>query len=564
MFDGFMNVSGAGLALIPPTLSDFLTEFSEIEFVNQEFEKPAALIQVNFEITNATFDNDEITLTGTDDQGNEITEVIPWNGDDLELIGTDGKVYVVDADGNLKDAGVLAEGGPPNAGNTTGVDNEGNPKSIPLLGIQFQRGSSKFAFDDVAPDADDNEKKLYPTLSIDGSPDPYYTPFKAIVNDQPDVLLAQIIDPTLDPATIIFKSQSGRKIPATLDGNIFTLALQGLFVDAREVIYATQMLPDSTQQVVGVFNMIHIPGLDLHVSLLPLGDATIPADARATLQALYAAAGVNLTIEALNALPLPSDLLGPDNAIDTEGSSTFANYASEQQAINSYVIQSLGGRYRTDTYYLLFTDKPSSTNLAGFMPLKRQFGYLFNGGDSETKSTQSLVAAHELGHGIFAMKHPFSQHNIPQSTTDWLMDYAQGDQLPYLHWDQIYNPDFEVYLFQGDEQGESILNPTYFCIQGQTLESFSGRCLLDPKGDLIQIPEDVVQIAFYSKEDSDPSLIGRLASFRTNESLFIAELENGNFVGYQDFFDNEIKYQIRVIANRRRLFLDPLKIASIK
>ena len=507
MYEGFMNISGAGLALVPPTLSDFLTEFSELEFVNQDFEKPADLVKVDFEITAATFENGEITLTGTNDQGKEVSQTIPWNGDDIELIGTDGKVYVVDADGNLKEAGVLAEGGPPHAGNTSGVDEQGQPKNIPLLGIEFQRGTGQYAFDDVSPDAHDNEKALYPTLPIAESEEAYHLPFKAIVNNQTDILLAQVIDPNVDPATLLFKAQSGRKISATLNGNIFTLELEGLFKDAREVIYATQILPDSTQQVVGVYNQIHMPGIDLHVSLLPMGDATIPSDAIPTLQSIYATAGVQLTIEALDPLPLPTDLLGFDQSIDTEGSTTFANYSTEQQAINSYVIQSLGSDYRTDTYYLLFTDQPSSTNLAGYMPLKRQFGYLFNGGDAETKSTQALVAAHELGHGIFALKHPFSQHDIPQSTTDWLMDYAQGDQLPYLHWDQIYNPNFEVYLFQGDEQGEQTSTNDFealFSLRNQSdeIKAIDGSyTFITPSGLPITLPSTTTEVIFNTGDE---------------------------------------------------------------
>ncbi|POR20558.1 hypothetical protein BWK58_13950, partial [Flavobacterium columnare] len=63
---------------------------------------------------------------------------------------------------------------------------------------------------------------------------------------------------------------------------------------------------------------------------------------------------------------------------------------------------------------------------------------------------------HELGHGVFELEHPWEQYATgnKNSNTPWLMDYAAGTKLPYVHWQRISHPKFGVYVLDGSTKGE--------------------------------------------------------------------------------------------------------------
>ncbi|NJM78679.1 MAG: hypothetical protein HC854_01865 [Flavobacterium sp.] len=96
------------------------------------------------------------------------------------------------------------------------------------------------------------------------------------------------------------------------------------------------------------------------------------------------------------------------------------------------------------------------------MPLHRQYGFVFSDETrvGETKQTEgsrlATIIAHELGHGAFELEHPWEKfdYNKEAFSTNWLMDYASGAKLPYMHWQQISHPKTKLYLFQSDESGE--------------------------------------------------------------------------------------------------------------
>ena len=103
--------------------------------------------------------------------------------------------------------------------------------------------------------------------------------------------------------------------------------------------------------------------------------------------------------------------------------------------------QYLNTRSKELRYVLFVTDKSSSTGQAGYMRLNGQFGYVY-------KNAPSKTAAHELGHGIFKLEHPTA------SNTKLLMDYSISELLSHKDWQQIGDPKFKFYGFQGQEEGE--------------------------------------------------------------------------------------------------------------
>ena len=108
---------------------------------------------------------------------------------------------------------------------------------------------------------------------------------------------------------------------------------------------------------------------------------------------------------------------------------------------------------KNNEYVLFITEKASSTGQKGFMPLGGQYGYAYKSKDKNTP-------AHELGHGVFRLEHPWSNKLIktPQAATNLLMDYAGGAELSHFDWKQINDPKIKIYAFQKQEEGELKLN----------------------------------------------------------------------------------------------------------
>ncbi|GIM53286.1 hypothetical protein CAPN004_23150 [Capnocytophaga cynodegmi] len=80
------------------------------------------------------------------------------------------------------------------------------------------------------------------------------------------------------------------------------------------------------------------------------------------------------------------------------------------------------------------------------MRLGGQFGFALDG--------NSRTIAHELGHGIFRLEHPFKKDETKKGTFRTLMDYAQETTFTYSDWKQINDPKLKIYAFQGQSQGE--------------------------------------------------------------------------------------------------------------
>ena len=90
----------------------------------------------------------------------------------------------------------------------------------------------------------------------------------------------------------------------------------------------------------------------------------------------------------------------------------------------------------------------STSSTQGFMPLKGQFGYAFN----PTNLVKTI--AHELGHGVFGLKHPYEEFGIAEGVTGYLMDKGDGTVLNHTDWKRMHEPGIQLNWFQKDESGE--------------------------------------------------------------------------------------------------------------
>ncbi|PAM94918.1 hypothetical protein B4N84_10765 [Flavobacterium sp. IR1] len=383
--------------------------------------------------------NGDIVVNGTNGE-----QVIIPGGKDTSITDGNGTVYHVDKNGNGSNQGdEAAKGGKSTPANTDGVDKNGQVTAFTAKGVKVEfteSNSTKYAFDVMPKKATAALEKLYRKVGD------VALPYKAVVNGQSDTVLATvtITDTIVKPENIVFKTQSGAKVDFNRNNNVFTLTVKGNQTYAEEQIIAT-ILQGDKWKVIGAFELVHISPKEVNVALVPT-DKTAQDKLGAIIkktQEIYDKVGIKINFTTAAILDI-SDITG--DKIKTEKNTLTSTYSTEQQKIND--------RYQgsEDSYVLFVTEKASSTGQAGYMRLNGKFGYVFappSGGGG------LKIAAHELGHGIFKLEHPFELYKTTEKGTDLLMDYSEGIVLNHQDWKQINDPGFRLYAFQSQASGES-------------------------------------------------------------------------------------------------------------
>lgn len=391
--------------------------------------------------------NGDIVVNGADGQqviipGGKDTVITDSGGVDANGNPIPPKVYTVDSEGNGSNQGItIADGGKPTPENTDGVDKSGQATAFTAKGISiaFSGNGSKYAFDVMPNNASSVLQKLYKKV------DNKALPYKAVLNGDSDTLLGTVTvtDSNIKLDSIVFKTQNGAKINFTRNDKVFVLTVKGNLSYAEEQILAT-VKQGKKWQVIGAFMLVHISPKDVNVALVPTDDASRDKldEISTETQKIYSKVGVKINFKKEQTLE-GFERVVPNNVtkIQTEKNTLTSTYSAEQQAINAL--------YKGDgnSYVLFVTSKASSTGQDGYMRLNGQFGYVFNSASGKTP-------AHELGHGIFKLEHPFEAYKTSEKSTDFLMDYSSGTVLNHQDWKQINDPAFKLYAFQSQASGE--------------------------------------------------------------------------------------------------------------
>ena len=401
-------------------------------------------INVPFEIDKVETRNGEIVVTGKDGR----KEVFPFGGNDSTVKGkvttttngvtsTQEKIYHIDKDGKVSEPQTVAQGGKPTKENTNGVSKNGEATALTAKGIEVtfeNTADSKYAYEVPTKAYSKDYQKL------DGK----YIPFKAVVKGETEPFLAKvhITDKNISADSLIFKTDKGALIESKrVEGsNDFLLTLKGFHSFAVEQVQAT-IKQGKKYQIAGVFNLVHLSPKTAKVILVPTSENTSMDIDR--VKSIYSKIGVTLDITW--AAPFDITPYLTNGVLETKDVfGDLTDYSPSQQAlINAYKAT---GKVTNDTYYVFITNAKSSTGQGGYMALGGQFGFVFD----QTERT----LAHELGHGIFKLAHPFKkkQHgNVPS-----LMDYTSDENLLFADWKQINDPAFKIGIFQGQSEGEQI------------------------------------------------------------------------------------------------------------
>ncbi len=413
--------------------------------------------EVDFVITAVEIDeNGAIVITG--ENGEEA--IIP-GGRDITITDSEGTPWTVGEDGTIT-KGEKGEGGAATTDNTTGMDQNG-ASQISAKGVRIDFEESGYYYFDAAPSGiADKVKGEYKTITVSDGGE-YTIPYKvvaSIAGHEEDVVTAKATfsDNTITKDDIAFKTKDGVKVNATWSGDVATLKLQKKFDYAIEEVLATLKPKDSDGKyaIAGVFNMVHLASQevkDINVSIVPI-NTTVSNTVIAGVNEIYNKAGVNFNIKIENPLNIGKSIwdIDGDNAIDVGDSSLLAQYTAEERAINQYYKDR--GNYEKNRYYIFVLGndiKPSDPDIQGFMPLKRQYGFAFN------PSNVVKTIAHELGHGIFGLEHPWETYGFTGGSTNWLMDSKNnGTVLNHMDWKKIHAPGLKLYIFQNDEEGQYV------------------------------------------------------------------------------------------------------------
>ncbi|WP_255495783.1 hypothetical protein [Capnocytophaga sp. oral taxon 903] len=182
----------------------------------------------------------------------------------------------------------------------------------------------------------------------------------------------------------------------------------------------------------------------------------------------------------------------------------LSTYSPEQNAVIAKF--TTNRKPKENTYYIFLVN--DGTGNHGYMRLGGQYGFVY--------STNARTIAHELGHGIFKLEHPFKGKNADKGKASALMDYNEGQDFFYRDWKQINDPKVKLYAFQGQGEGE-----------------FAGKIWLTP--DWRPFKYDRSHITAIDREELSEIPQGALpAILGEDKKAYYAEFSNKEFVGYKN------------------------------
>ncbi|MCQ2975037.1 MAG: zinc-dependent metalloprotease [Bacteroidales bacterium] len=223
------------------------------------------------------------------------------------------------------------------------------------------------------------------------------------------------------------------------------------------------------------------------------------------------------------------------------------------------VLQAFDSQAKDDINYLFFMPDGVETNgVAGYNPFGYNFGFIYHGAGMRT-------IAHELGHGIGSLTHPFDDQTRDQAKTANLMDYNDKEELYHFQWNAIQNPPKRIFKWNFEEEdAEAYGNNSHYICLSETyvnkLKESGYRYYYLPDGKVADY-KDYRPSGFYTKEDgTSKTSYGAVATIKDdlfNKFIKNYEPSKGSF---KDLFVNFMYHENGIrISNSN----DIVKISSI-
>lgn len=521
----------------------------------------------DYEVVSVKLNSDgSTTVTGAGGQ----TSIIPKSPYERVYTDSKGKVVTIPANGaGAPNITTAAEGGKATAANTNGMSAAGEVTQISSADVKitFKNGDdSKYAFD-VKPNF--GSQKLKDTYEVIPMKDGgiYNVNYKAVSDiynskDFPETIIAKAEfknGKTKD--NIVFKTNAGAKVNFKWDNDdTAIITVEKTLNFSKESIIATvkgvaekdpkdaAKTIEGKSDVAGKINLWQLAQKPvINITLLSINGADSPStdEAKKFLNDVYNKVGISfdVTFQSLSIGTLP-------NEIECGDSDVFNVYTAGQNDIISQIESNAEFRYNDKTYYVLYTGKKGQKEYKGFMPLGGQYAFVFNNGSLKT-------AAHELGHGIFGLKHPFT-NKAEEGKTDLLMDYGDGTVLSHNDWDIIHSGGWKFYGFQKSSSGANVniydkIPYTFLNLDKDPKNETKGTVsFVTPDGQIVSIPHsklmryEFIYGSIRGNEDSksynNKTKTGGLKSFEKLEEdgKTIHKYVYDNSKGYIDEQDQKI------------------------
>lgn len=417
--------------------------------------------KISYEAKEAVLNPDgSTTIKGTNGESTVIQKSV------YDQVYTDknGNIVNIPANGSGEPTFIKgAEGGKSVAANTNGVSSSGEVTQIssPDVTITFEDApTALYAFDELPKSGPEKLKATYETVPVKGG-GTYAVNYKAVSDlNGPDKLIAEAEfknGKTKDD--IFFKTNTGAAVDVKwTSATKAEITVKRTLNFSKESILATvkgakekdpkdaAKTIDGKSDIAGKVNIWQLTQKPaINITLLIVNGASTPSqnDAKKFLNDVYNKVGItfDVTTQKVTIGSLP-------NEIQCGESGVFDVYTNDQNNIISAIESSTDFKYNDKTYYVIYTGKSGQNGYQGFMPLGGQYAFVFNNGSLKT-------AAHELGHGIFGLKHPFSTE-AESGKTDLLMDYGDGTVLSHNDWDIIHSGGWKFYGFQKSSSGAQV------------------------------------------------------------------------------------------------------------
>lgn len=328
--------------------------------------------------------------------------------------------------------------------------------------VRFLPGNGKYAFDA-------GREPWYQTAQLIKQhylplENGYIAPWKLIPVGENDVVEAAIEGSGADKKKIKFVLKDGKGVPAREENGAWTLTLPSVKAGETYEVFAVYEEKKGKTAVVGTLNVVSYPKQKHTVTLVPVEAATPDiAWLEAELNRIYTPYGVTITIKVDDSLKGNKEWdLDGDGALNLNGSGFFSKETDEMKALRK-LYQRTSPRYDRNAYYIFLTDRAKAGEepdaglaVQGDMPRGKQFGYIFM---QNAANTPRLIA-HELGHGIFTLRHTFEVNYSGdkfKAATPNLMDYNNGTELTVWQWSVMANP-APLTWFDSEDDSKSKIN----------------------------------------------------------------------------------------------------------
>ncbi|GAB3337192.1 hypothetical protein GCM10027429_21360 [Marivirga atlantica] len=410
---------------------------------------PDTDIKVDEVISDVDVDEETGVITVTTEDGETTTidpseEGVDENGDGVVVVeDSNGDTWVVGPDGNVSQG--QNTGGPSNP-NT--LPSDANVDFI----VNFEKSDQQqYGFDTKSLETLTSN---YTQTQIRDND--YWIPWKSVASGRTDKVLAKQSAGNSFNSAIGFKSVSGNlPITASAEDLAKNVTVQGTTHKDTQLVQAYVLKENQNEAgetteeeiILGELNVVSYDKVAQKVIIVPVNGASAPAASTlsADLNRIYGQAVAEWELVMADNYTAEVDLT---NAAD-EAIGDLAFYPPKIKALKKEYKKAVS--IDRDAFYVFVLPNNSGNSVKGYMPFKKQFGYVL----TENTSNITKTIAHELGHGAYRLRHTFSNeaYYAGANTTDNLMDLRDNGIDLYKHqWDFVHDPENVNTLFEDDDE----------------------------------------------------------------------------------------------------------------